>query len=255
MDISSLIQKTRRRLLEMHYRAHAGHIGPNLSALDCMVTLFHRVKAPDDNFILSKGHAAGAFYVTLWSLGQLSDAELDTFCQNGTRLAGHPHGELPSLLFPTGSIGHGPGLACGLALGARRQGSGRHIWCLCGDGEWQEGACWESLIFAVHHKLDNLTLIIDNNGLQGFGTTNEVASMGNLKPRFQAFDCVVTVADGHDAEAIEKALGSGQAGKPSVVLLNTIKGRGLSNEGKVSCHYLPLSEGEYSNLMKEGDHA
>jgi len=252
-ELQRILHKAHIRLFEMHYKAHAGHLGPNLSALDGLITLFHAIMDEDDRFVLSKGHAAGALYVTLWTLHLLSDADLDSFCAEGARLAGHPHGDLPSVRFPTGSLGHGPSLACGLALAARHTEQNRRVWCFCGDGEWQEGACWEALSFAVHHKLGNMTILIDVNGLQGFGTTSEVNSFENLPCRIESFGAHVVHADGHDPASILEALSLRSAESPNVVLLKTVKGKGLKNEGQVSCHYLPLSEEEYTALMAQGE--
>jgi len=252
-DLSPLLDKARTKLLQTHYKAGAGHLGPNLSALDGLITLFHTIKKNDDRFVLSKGHAAGALYITLWTQHLLTDADLDSFCAENSRLAGHPHGDLPSVCFPTGSLGHGPSLACGLALAARHKRQNRHIWCFCGDGEWQEGACWEALSFASHHKLCNLTIMIDVNGLQGFGTTTEVNSLENIQCRLEAFGAHVVNADGHDPESIYEALALRSSEFPNVILLKTVKGKGLKNEGEVSCHYLPLSEEEYEAFVSQGE--
>jgi transketolase len=149
-----------------------------------MLLVHHELMSPGDRFVLSKGHSAGAYYVVLWSLGKLSDADLDSFHKDGTRLAGHPpsHG-IPEIEFATGSLGHGLSLAAGLALAAKLKGQTHRIYCLTSDGEWQEGSTLEALIFAAHHKLSNLTIMIDQNGLQGFGTTAEVASMDDMSKR------------------------------------------------------------------------
>ena len=172
----------------MHHRAKAGHIGGNLSALDAMMVVFHDLMDSDDRFVLSKGHAAGALYITLWTKNLLSEADLDTFQMDGTRLAGHPPPQgVPGVEFATGSLGHGLSLAAGLALSRRLRGTGGRVFCLTSDGEWQEGSTWEALIFAAHHQLDALTVMIDRNGLQGFGTTDEVASMHDIESRLKAF--------------------------------------------------------------------
>lgn len=252
-DLNRLICEARTRLLQMHYKAGVGHLGPNLSALDGLVTLFHSAKNDDDRFVLSKGHAAGALYIALWTKGLLADEDLDTFCTEDSCLPGHPHGNLPSVCFPTGSLGHGPSLACGLAMAAKHKKSDRHIWCLCGDGEWQEGACWEALSYAAHRKLSNMTILVDVNGLQGFGTTSEVNCLDNLHCRLEAFGAHVVNADGHDVESILNALGNRSSDSPTVILMKTRKGKGLTNEGEVSCHYLPLSKKEYETLVPQGE--
>lgn len=256
-SLKSVINAARLRLLDMHYHARAGHLGGNLSCIDALITLHHVVLQPNDRFILSKGHSAGALYVTLWSLGKLSNADLETFSKDNSILPGHPSGNgVPDLLFSTGSLGHGPSLAAGLALAARYQNSERNVYCLCSDGEWQEGSCWEALIFAVHQRLSNLTIIIDQNGLQGFGSTEEVISCGDLTPRISSFGADVINVNGHDPIAIKNSLNIKSNGRPKVLILKTIKGRGLHSEGTMESHYLPLSTEQYlaaySKLESEG---
>jgi transketolase len=239
------------RLLAMHFHAKAGHVGGNLSCLDALIVLFHNILGDADRFVLSKGHSAGAFYATLWSIGKLTDEDLDTFCKDDSKLPGHPSGTgIPGLMFPTGSLGHGPSLSAGLALAAKKQKSGRRVYCLCSDGEWQEGSCWEALIFAVHHRLDNLTILIDQNKLQGFGTTDEVISCGDLKTRLSAFGATVISCDGHNPEGILQAFESPASG-PKIILLNTTKGRGTLYENKMESHYLPLTPENFEFSMAQ----
>lgn len=245
-DIKTIIEIVRNRMITMHFQAKCGHLGGNLSCLEAMVTLHHSVMESDDRFLLSKGHSAGALYVTLWSLGKLTDSDLETFSKDNTLLPGHPSGTgIPDLLFPTGSLGHGPSLAAGLALAAKYKNASRQIYCLCSDGEWQEGSCWEALAFAVHHQLCNLTILIDQNGLQGFGTTEEIISCSDLTQRIAAFGAYVQRVDGHNCAAIKESLENKSSEKPNIVILDTIKGKGLHFEDKMESHYLPLSEEQY----------
>lgn len=228
-------------LLKMHFNANAGHLGGNLSCFDALAVLFHCWIREQDRFVLSKGHSAGALYVMLWSIGKISEEDLATFCKDNSKFPGHPSGTgIPGLMFPTGSLGHGPSLSVGLALAAKKQKSGRSVFCLCSDGEWQEGSCWEAVIFAVHHKLDNLTILIDQNKLQGFGTTDQVISCDDLHPRLSSFGANVLSCDGHAHEAILSALES-PTDHPKIILLNTVKGRGTLYENKIESHYLPLT--------------
>jgi len=185
----------------MHFRAGVGHLGGNLSALDSMLLIFHKYLSESDHFILSKGHSAGALYISLWSVGKLSDSDLDTFHKDGTLLAGHPPCiELRDVPFATGSLGHGLSLAVGTALGLSYMQKAGHVYCLTSDGEWQEGSTWEALIFAHHRKIKNLTILVDHNGLQGFGSTKDVASMWPLWERLSGFDLDLQVVNGHDVE-------------------------------------------------------
>jgi transketolase len=248
-DFEELLRAAKKRLLTMHYRAKSGHLGGNLSCIDALMVLHHLVMRPEDRFLLSKGHAAGALYVTLWSLGKLGDQCLEEFCQDDSPLPGHPCGQgIPDLLFSTGSLGHGPSLAAGLALAARHRQSDRRVFCLCSDGEWQEGSCWEALIFSVHHRLANLTFIIDQNGLQGFGKTTEIISCGDLTDRISAFGPDVRHVDGHNYCALREAFVTPSPERPTVVIMDTIKGNGLDSAGRVESHYLPLSAEEYDRV-------
>ena len=179
----------RKRLIQMHFESGVGHIGGNLSALEAILIVFHEYLGIDDKFILSKGHSAGALYIALWSLGRLKDEDLKQFHKDGTLLAGHPPNKgIPDLQFATGSLGHGLSLAAGTALAFNLKNEQAKAYCMTSDGEWQEGSTWEALIFACHHRLNNLTVLIDHNNLQGFGFTSEVASMSHLWEKLQGFD-------------------------------------------------------------------
>jgi Transketolase, N-terminal subunit len=248
-----LHRRVRLRLLRMHYESGVGHLGGNLSALDLLLTLHHRVMEKDDLFVLSKGHAAGALYVTLWSLGRLSEEELLQFHKDHTRLAGHPPADaIPEILFATGSLGHGLGLSVGLGLGKRLRGQPGRIFCLMSDGEWNEGSSWEALIFLAHHRLAAVVPIIDLNGLQGFGTTTEVADLGSLADKLRSFGLEVREVDGHDPEAIRRALQVDTPAQPTAVVARTIKGHGVSfMENRMEWHYLPLSAEQYALAVEE----
>ncbi|HEX4229214.1 MAG TPA: transketolase [Bryobacteraceae bacterium] len=248
-----LIKRAKARLLRMHYEAGVGHIGGNLSCLDVMLTLHHRVLGEEDMFVLSKGHAVGALYVVLWSQGVLSDEDLRTFHVDGTRLSGHPPVKgIPEIAFATGSLGHGIGLAAGVALGKALLSLPGRVFCLTSDGEWNEGSCWESLIFAAHHKLDRLTIIVDQNGLQGFGSTREVAGIAPLADKFRAFGIPAYEIDGHDPEAIEQGLREASRHGPAAVIARTVKGHGVSfMENRMEWHYLPMTEAQYLRALSE----
>lgn len=251
-NFTEQIRKARLRLLKMHYESGVGHIGGNLSALDILMHLHHKVMTADDVFVLSKGHAAGALYVTLWSRGRLSDGDLEKFHKDGTKLAGHPAPNwMPEIRFATGSLGHGLPLAAGVALGKKLRGRGGRVYCLMSDGEWDEGSNWEALIFAVHHALDNLTLIVDRNGLQGFGSTQEVADLGSLKEKFGAFQLNAEEIDGNspgDLAAVFSRKSSGLRG----IIARTRKGRGVSfMENKMEWHYLPMTPAQYRQAAAE----
>lgn len=255
VSLRQAIKVARRALLDMHFRARTGHVGGNLSCIDALVVLYRTVMAKDDLFVLSKGHSAGALYVVLWLIGKLTDDDLATFHGEGTLLAGHPPSfGVDGLRFATGSLGHGFSLATGLALATRLRRKQRRIFCLTSDGEWQEGSTWEALIFAAHHGLNNLTVMIDANGLQGFGSNQEVASLDDLSERIEAFRWDVESVDGHDPEAILAALTRQSTMRPKVVILRTVKGKGVARfEGRLESHYLPLTEEDYDTACRDLD--
>lgn len=199
----------RKRLLQMHFESGVGHIGGNLSALDALLIIFNEHLTEKDKFVLSKGHSAGALYIALWSIGRLRDQDLKLFHKDNTLLAGHPPAKgIPEIPFATGSLGHGFSLAAGTALAFKLKKNHQRVVCMTSDGEWQEGSTWEALIFACHHKLSNLTVLVDHNNLQGFGSTTDIASMSPLWSRLQGFEVDLQVIDGHNPEAIRIALAS-----------------------------------------------
>ena len=242
----------RRRLLQMHFESKVGHIGGNLSALDAVLYLHTSVMTEQDVFVLSKGHAAGALYIALWSIGLIEEAELATFHKDATHLAGHPAPKWHKrIAFATGSLGHGLGLAAGVALGKRLRGDEGRVYCLVSDGECQEGSTWEALLFARHFKLGNLTVMIDGNGLQGFGSTQDVLSMNDLAGKIRGLGLDVLEIDGHSDGAIAGALARAPAG-PHVLAMRTVKGHGISfMENKMEWHYLPMDELQYQQALTE----
>lgn len=251
VDAADLIQRAKLRLLEMHYQSKVGHIGGNLSALDILISLYHFCLGSNDKFVLSKGHSAGALYVTLWTMGILSDEDLRQFHGEATRLSGHPPLRgIPEIIFATGSLGHGLSLAAGLALGKKLRGEKGRVFCLTSDGEWNEGSCWEALIFMAHQKLDNLTFLVDLNGMQGFGSTRQVANLDSLADKFRAFGVKTVEINGHSVDDICSAAGC--AGGPLAIVANTKKGCGVSfMENQMAWHYLPMSEEQYQQAVRE----
>jgi transketolase len=253
---SELRRRAKKRLLSMHFESGVGHIGGNLSALDMLLYLYHRVIQPQDVFVLSKGHSAGALYVTLWSIGRLAEADLREFHRDGTRLSGHPPvRQIPEILFATGSLGHGLSLSAGVALGKLLRAEPGRVFCLLSDGELNEGSTWEGFIFSAHHRLRNLIVMIDANGLQGLGTTKEVADLGSLVEKFSAFGFRAEEIDGHDEKAIAGALDRAVGG-PSAIIARTRKGCGVSfMENRMEWHYLPMTSAQYRQALDEVDRA
>jgi transketolase len=247
-----LLTVARKRLLQMHFESGVGHIGGNLSCLDSMMLTLHEYVGLEDRFILSKGHSAGALYITLWSLDRLSDDTLKKFHKDDTLLAGHPPASgIKDILFATGSLGHGLSLAAGTALGLRLKNQSGKIYCLTSDGEWQEGSTWEAMIFATHHRLNNLTILVDHNNLQGLGRTYDIASMSPLAEKLSGFDLDIQCVNGHDLAAIRVAIDK-PSDKCRIIILQTIKGHGVSfMEDRMEWHYLPLKEEQYRQAIQE----
>jgi transketolase len=248
----NIIRQARKLLLEVHFKAGIGHLGGNLSCIDALLLLFLDYYNHDTRIVLSKGHAAGALYVALSTIGVVSKEELlATFHRDDTRFPGHPPANMfREIPFATGSLGHGLSLASGFALSQKMRDAKHKTYCLTSDGEWQEGSTWEALIFACHHELTNLTILVDHNGWQGFGNTRDVASMNPLWERLKGFPSDIHVVDGHDLDAIRKALDSPQR-RIKIILLKTIKGHGIPGfENTLASHYLPPSAEQYHDAMK-----
>lgn len=252
MNFSKLIQKAKLRLLKMHYECNIGHLGGNLSALDAMLFLHSQIMQDKDVFVLSKGHSAGALYIVLWAVGKLDEENLAMFHKDGAKLAGHPvAGWHKDISFSTGSLGHGVGLAAGCAYAKKLKGEPGSVFCMTSDGEWEEGSNWEALMFIAHHRLENLTLLIDANGLQGFGRTADIASLDPLINKIRGFDITPIEIDGHDPEALLAAFNI-ESDRPKVIILHTVKGYGISYmENSMEWHYLPMTESQYIQAMLE----
>lgn len=207
-----------------------------------------------DRFILSKGHAALAVYAALFLKGWLSAEVLNTFCADGSMLGVHPEHCLPGVDFSTGSLGHGLAVGAGYALAARLQGSGRRIFVLVSDAECNEGSLWESVMFAAHRKMSNLIAVIDLNGQQALGHTEDVLSLPQMAERWRAFGWDAHEIDGHDENEIVRTIENldTDAGLPHVLIAQTVFGKGVSfMERQIKWHYWPMSDEEYRKAMDE----
>jgi transketolase len=246
----------RRTFLRMHFEARAGHIGTGLSDID-IIAYIHRcwLKA-GDRFILSKGHGASSLYATLHHFGILPDADLATYYRDGTLLPAHPAPRaLDTIPATTGSLGHGLPIGAGIAYANKHvlAQAGR-IACLLSDGECNEGSVWEAALFASHHALDNLTAVIDANGLQAFGRTEEVLKLEPLVEKWEAFGFRVSEVDGHDFGALHAAFETPGDGRPHCIVARTVKGKGVTlMENKLEWHYLPMSEEQYRAALADLD--
>ena len=210
---------------------------------------------PDrDRFVLSKGHAALALYAALHLKGWLSKDELDRFCSDGSRVAVHPEAGLPGVEFSTGSLGMGLSFGVGAALAARLQRSPRRVFVLLSDAECNEGSVWEAVAFAAHHRLSNLVAIVDLNGQQAFGYTQDVVRMHNMRERWSSFGWNACDVDGHDVTGMVRQFESfhddGEA--PHVLVAHTIFGKGVSfMERQIKWHYWPMNDEEYARALSE----
>lgn len=253
--LQDLRKKLALEILQLHKRAHAGHIGSSLSCLEILIYLYHEMVRPQDQVILSKGHAATALYVVLNHFGKLT-VPLSEYYKEAGQLPAHPptHLRTSALPFGTGSLGHGLSLACGLALSAKLKSEDRKIFAVLSDGDCNSGSTWEALHFAVQQKLNNLFVIFDLNGLQGLGSASETLDFEPIgkKLSLMGFD-VEEVSKGNSfqdlAQGAEKLKNSKN---PSVVIARTMKGHGLSfMEGRLESHYLPLTEEQYEQAVRE----
>lgn len=246
-------------ILEQSQRAHVGHIGSALSVADIIAALYGRVLrigSPDDpdrdRFILSKGHAALALYAALALRGIFPKEQLDTYCADGTLLGVHPEYDLPGVDFCSGSLGQGLSFGAGAALAARMQGSDRRVFVLLSDAECNEGAIWEAAMFAAHHRLGNLTAIIDLNGQQALGYTKDVCDVPNMAERWRAFGWDAEDIDGHDVEGMEDRMINHRGDRPQMLVARTTFGHGVSfMQNQIKWHYLPMTDEEYQQARAE----
>jgi len=254
----------RRHALHMTHSSNSSHIGSCLSAADLLAVIYNgilRVDArnPDwpnrDRFILSKGHAAAAYYAVLAECGFFSKDLLHSFCQDGSRLAGHvSRHELPGIEVSTGSLGHGLSIACGMALAGKRENRPYRVFVLLSDGECDEGSTWEAALFAPHHKLSNLVAIVDYNKIQSFGFVKEVLDLEPFADKWRAFGWGVREIDGHDVDQIYQALSDVpyETQRPTCVIAHTIKGKGVSfMENQLAWHYKSANAEELERALQE----
>lgn len=243
-EIQQLQDKCRQNrcnVIKMIHCAKSGHPGGGLSSVDILTVLYEKVmknfpewtKSPNhkqrDRFVLSKGHASASLYSVLAQRGYFPESELMGFRSLGSKLQGHPNTHIPGVEVATGSLGQGLSMACGIAMALKLDKNPAHVFALLGDGELQEGSCWEALMSAPHNKLNNLTAIIDRNHLQIDGTTEKIKNIEPLADKLKAFNWQVVEIDGHDIKEIYEALeNSKKADKPVAIIANTVKGKGVS---------------------------
>jgi len=264
MDTKQLAKRIRIHALKMTNRGGSSHIGSALSIADILALLYGKVlnvdpdnpKDPNrDRFILSKGHAGAAVYAALAESGFFSLDKLKTHYQNGSDLCGHvSHKEIPGVELSTGSLGHGLSVGVGMALGARLNGHAHRVFVLLSDGECDEGSNWEAILFAAHHRLNNLIAIIDYNKIQSLGSVSETIALEPFADKWIIFGWAVREVDGHNHEQLLSAMTDlpVEIGSPTVIIAHTIKGKGVSfMENTVLLHYRCPKGEEFEAALKE----
>ncbi|WP_299024340.1 transketolase [uncultured Thermanaerothrix sp.] len=269
-ELSSLIHdlelksvRYRKSILSMIKHANSGHTGGSLSCIDILNVLYNHVlnvdpnspSDPDrDRYIHSKGHSVEALYVVLADRGFLPAEEIYTFEQYGSRLIGHPTRKVPGIEQNTGALGHGLSVAVGMALAAKKDQRNYRVFTLLGDGELTEGSVWEACMSASHYQLDNLVVIVDRNGLQITGPTEEVMRLEPLEEKFRAFGLAVRSVDGNSIPQLLQVFEQipFEKGKPSLILAFTVKGKGVSfMESNALWHHRVPNDQEYEQAVEE----
>lgn len=258
-----LSKDIRREALKMVFKARASHIGGALSMADLLAVLYEHVpdltpeKADDENrdrLLLSKGHACTSLYAVLALKNFFPLDELKNYSGDDSLLLSHTSHKVNGVELSTGSLGHALPVACGIALASKKKKRNNRIYCLLSDGELDEGSNWEAILFAPHHKLDNLIVIVDYNKIQSFGSVKEVLDLHPLNKKFESFNWSVTEINGHDHDEIYKALkdAKNNKGNPSVIIANTIKGKGVSfMENELLWHYRSPTDEQLAEAIKE----
>jgi transketolase len=254
----------RKTVLEMAYAGATVHIGCAFSIVELLAVLYRRhLRYPDndpnaalrDYLVLSKGHGVMAQYACMRALGWIDDADVGQYFANGTRLKGLSDSRVDGLEVTSGTLGHGLSVGVGLALGAKLNKTDQQVYAIVGDGELNEGPIWEAALFAAHNKLDNLTVIVDLNGFQAMGRTDDIMALGDVAAKLRAFGFVAVDVDGHDEAAIDAALASLQAdrsGAPRALVATTVKGKGVSfMENNNMWHYTRLTPATYADALGE----
>lgn len=254
--------RMRRTVLEMAYAGSTVHIACAFSIIELMCVLYrHHLRYPGndpradgrDYLVLSKGHGVMAQYACMHELGWLDDSHIKNYFADGSVLKGLSDSRIEGLEVTSGSLGHGFSVGVGIAMGLRRKATDQKVYAIVGDGELNEGPIWEGALLAAHHQLDNLMLIIDKNGFQAMGTTDDVLAMGDLSAKFSSFGFETLEVDGHDEAAVDKAicqLWAVGAGKPKALVANTVKGKGVPfMEADNRWHYTRLDERTFAEAI------
>jgi len=254
--------RMRRTVLEMAYAGSTVHIACAFSIIELVTVLYrNHLRYPDndpraegrDYLVLSKGHGVMAQYACMHEMGWLGESHIQGYFKDGSELKGLSDSRVPGLEVTSGSLGHGFSVGVGIAMGLQRKGTDQKVYAIVGDGELNEGPIWEGALVAAHHRMDNLMLIVDKNGFQAMGTTDDVLALGDLSAKFNSFGFETLEVDGHDETAVDAAirqLWASGTGKPKALIARTVKGKGVPfMESDNRWHYTRLIPQTYAEAM------
>ena len=262
--LEEIAKELRQDIMKTAYKGGSGHIASALSAVEIMTALYfgdvirYDAQNPEwtdrDKVILSKGHASLLLYSILKRIGYITQEELDTFCKPGSVLGGEPKlGDIPGVEATTGSLGHGLSFAVGIAMANKLDRKDSRVYVILGDGECQEGSVWEAALSAAHNHLDNLTVILDCNGLQAMDDTEKIVSLTPFKEKWEAFGWDTIETDGHDVNGMQEVLKKDRSlitDKPHMIIANTIKGKGISFMENVPIWHYRMPNQEEMEIVK-----
>lgn len=265
-DVRFAPARIRRTVLEMAYAGSTVHIGCAFSIVELLTVLYrNHLRYPGnepraegrDYLVLSKGHGVMAQYACMRELGWLDDSHIQGYFKDGSDLKGLSDSRVPGLEVTSGSLGHGFSVGVGIAAGLKRKGTDQKVYAIVGDGELNEGPIWEGSLVAAHHRMDNLMLIVDKNGFQAMGTTDDVLALGDLSAKFASFGFETLEVDGHDEAAVDAAIrrlwATGE-GKPKALIARTVKGKGVPfMESDNRWHYTRLNQQTLADALKALD--
>ena len=251
MNYSLKAKEARRKVLDMIYAAQSSHIASNFSAIDFLTVLYDKVDLAKDEVIISKGWIAASVYYFLSEKGIVPKEALETYCAEGSPYIGLVEPTVPGVKCAGGSMGYGLPFGVGFALAKKIKGEPGHVYVVMSDGEQAIGTTWEAAALAAHHKLDNLVVIVDKNGFQAMGKTNEVLDMELLWQKWEAFNWDSRIIDGHNFQQIEQFIGV-EHSTPRVIIANTTKGKGVSfMEDRLEWHYKNVVKEDYEKALAE----
>jgi len=250
--LRKLAKKIRRKVIDLLYKHKAAHLGPCMSCVEILITLYFKIMKPEDKFLLSKGWAAAALYSVLAEKGIIDWDDLyENYYEKKSKYWGLVHHAVPGIEHSLGSAGHGLPVAIGMALAMKRDKKKGKVYCVVSDGEMDCGTTWEGALFAAHHKLDNLVVIIDRNWWQAFGKTEEVLKLEPLEDKWNTFNWHVQRVNGHNFKELEEAFINLSQEKPNIIIADTIKGKDCpSFEDKLESHYYNLNQQQYEETIK-----